>query len=110
MKKYKVHITEQAEEQLWHIREYISHELLEKETSKKILKLLRESMESLVQFPQRARCIDEQPLGSFGVRKIPVKNYYVYYWIDEEGCIVHVIAVVYSKRDQAAQLEQITIV
>ena len=36
-----------------------------------------------------------------------VKNYYVYFWIDEENNIVQVTAVIYVARDQAAQLDMI---
>lgn len=34
--------------------------------------------------PQRIKNIDEEPWGSYGFRKIRVKNYYVYFWINEE--------------------------
>ncbi len=37
---------------------------------------------------------------------MPVKNYLVYFWIDEETRSVQVTAVVYGRRDQRRQLSQ----
>ena len=34
-----------------------------------------------------------------------VKNYYVYFWIDEENSKVQITAVIYVARDQTKQLE-----
>lgn len=34
-----------------------------------------------------------------------VKNYYVYFWVDEDNARVQVTGVIYVKRDQAKQLE-----
>ncbi len=50
-------------------------------------------------------------MGSCGVklgfRKIRVKNYYVYFWVDENRKEVQILAVIYVRRDQAKQLEQL---
>ena len=39
-----------------------------------------------------------------GVRKIVVKNFLIYYWVDDENNRVQVTAVIYSRRDQIRQL------
>lgn len=39
-----------------------------------------------------------------GIRKILVKNFIMYYWVDKEHQIVHIAAVVYEKRDQLWEL------
>lgn len=36
---------------------------------------------------------------------VRIKNYYVYFWIDEENSKVQITSVIYVARDQAAQLE-----
>ena len=36
-----------------------------------------------------------------------VKNYYVYFWIDEENYEVQIIAVIYVARDQMTQLNRL---
>lgn len=35
---------------------------------------------------------------------MPVKNYLIYFWVDQENLRVQVVAVVYAKRNQAEQL------
>ena len=48
-----------------------------------------------------------QPWGELGFRRIRVKNYYVYFCVDENKREVQILAVIYAIRDQAMQLEQL---
>lgn len=57
--------------------------------------------------PERIKLTEEEPWRSQGIHRMRVKNYYVYFWIDEENNIVQVTAVIYVARDQAAQLDMI---
>ncbi|WP_080572227.1 hypothetical protein [Gardnerella vaginalis] len=50
---------------------------------------------------------DEQPWGKLGFRKIRVKNYYIYFLVDENRKEVQILAVIYVRRDQARQLEEL---
>lgn len=47
---------------------------------------------------------EEEPWHSYNVHKMTVKNFLVYFWIDEDARKVQVIAVIYNKRDQIDQL------
>ena len=107
MDEYKIKVTRQAKEHLALIREYIATELKEPIIAKRILELLKSEMMSLQTMPYRVKCIDEQPWGELGFRKIRVKNYYVYFWVDENKREVQILAVIYVRRDQATQLEQL---
>ena len=107
MDEYKVKVTRQAKEHLALIREYIATELKEPIIAKRILELLKSEMMSLQTMPYRVKCIDEQPWGELGFRKIRVKNYYVYFLVDENRKEVQILAVIYVRRDQATQLEQL---
>ena len=104
MEKYKIRITKQARAHLQEIRDYIATTFLEPGTAKKMVHLLRSEIQSLSEMPQRIKTIDEEPWGSYGFRKIRVKNYYVYFWINEEKKQVQIIDVIYVKRDQIKQL------
>ncbi|WEG37537.1 hypothetical protein [Amygdalobacter nucleatus] len=57
-------------------------ELKEPIIAKRILELLKSEMMSLQTVPYRVKCIDEQPWGELGFRKIRVKNYYIYFLVD----------------------------
>lgn len=104
MVEYSIKITPQAFDHLQEIRKYIECELNAPAAAKKLLLLFKHKMNQLALMPQSYRTIDEEPWGSQGVRKISVKNYYMYYWIDEENRVVHILAVIYNKRNQNQQL------
>lgn len=108
MAKYRVKVVRQARSHLQGIKEYIAFELLAPETARNMLILLSQSMHSLSDEPYRIKTIDEEPWGSQGIRKIRAKNYYIYFWIDEEKMRVYVTAVVYVGRDQKEQLKKLT--
>lgn len=107
MDEYKIKVTRQAKEHLALIREYIATELKEPTVAKRVLELLKAEMMSLQTMPYRVKAIDEQPWGELGFRKIRIKNYYVYFWVDENKREVQILAVIYVRRDQATQLEQL---
>lgn len=54
--------------------------------------------------PARFPLTEEEPWHTCGIRKMTVKNFLVYYLIDEEKKVVSVAAVVYGRRDQLAVL------
>ena len=107
MDEYKIKVTRQAKEHLALIREYIATELKEPTVAKRVLELLKAEMMSLQTMPYRVKAIDEQPWGKLGFRKIRVKNYYIYFWVNEDRKEVQILAVIYVRRDQAKQLEQL---
>ena len=70
---------------------------------------LEASFVSLTQFPQRVALVEEEPWRNNGIHRLPVKNFLVYFWIDEDNVNVQVIAVIYDKRDQLYHLSQMDI-
>ena len=107
MEQYTVKITEQAADHLSLIKEYIANELQQPNAAKKLLALFKEQMMALSLMPHRVRCVEEKPWGELGFRKIRVKNYYIYFWINEEKRQVQIIAVIYVKMNQEKQLEKL---
>lgn len=109
MDNYIVKITSQAEEQMQDIVYYITHELKAPDAALHLLDAMEEVFRSLAHFPQRIALINEEPWHTKGIHRLPVKNFYVYFWIDEDNLKVQVIAVIYQKRDQLKQLSKITL-
>lgn len=105
--KYEIKVTRQALEQMREIAHYISYDLMAPEAADNLLDDLKASILKLSVLPKKYPLIEEEPWRSEGVRKIVVKNFLVYYWIDEEYNKVQVTAVIYSKRDQIKQLKNI---
>ncbi len=105
MEEYTIRITRQAREHLREIRRYIEMELLAPIAAKNTIAAIKAEMQSLKKMPDRIHLTPEQPWHDQGVRRDRVKNYYIYYWIDEEQKKVQIIGVIYVKRDQSRQLE-----
>ncbi len=103
--KYEIKVTRQALEQMREIAHYISYDLMAPEAADNLLDDLKASILKLSVLPKKYPLIEEEPWRSEGVRMIVVKNFLVYYWIDEEYNKVQVTAVIYSKRDQIKQLK-----
>ena len=99
-KIYEVRISKQAERQLKEIIQYISYTLQAPGTAEKMLDLLEREILSLSSFPNRIPLTQDEPWHSQGIHKMVIKNYLVYFWVDENTQTVHIIAVVYGRRDQ----------
>lgn len=105
MDEYKVKITPQASTQMLELFSYISNTLKEPVAAERLLDELQKSILSLDTMPKRVALVDEQPWLSYGVHKMPVKNFLVYFWVNEELKEVHITAVIYGRRDQLEQLK-----
>lgn len=102
--EYKVRLTQQAVEQIQQTVTYISHCLQEPAIARRWSNCLEKEIRSLKQNPARYPLTSEEPWRTYGIRKMIVKNFFVYYWIDEAKEQVAVTAVVYGRRDQVTAL------
>lgn len=107
--KYTVKITPQAQEQLREIISYIRFTLLSPGTALKMLDTLQKEISSLDQFPNRVPLTEEEPWHSQDIHKLSVKNYLVYFWVNEDSKTVHVIGIVYGRKDQRHALSNMDI-
>ncbi|MBR0215512.1 MAG: type II toxin-antitoxin system RelE/ParE family toxin [Clostridia bacterium] len=105
MDEYRIRITRQARDHLREIRRYIEYELLAPIAAKNTIAAIKTQMQSLTHRPSRIHLTPEQPWHDQSVRRDRVKNYYIYFWIDEQNKSVQIIGVIYVRRDQSRQLE-----
>lgn len=106
--EYQVTLTPLATEQMHQAVLYIAHTLQTPQTARRWADLLCKEISGLNFMPSRFPLVDEEPWRSYGIRKMPVKGFLVYYLIDKESKIVSVTAVIYGRRDQLAALAEIT--
>lgn len=104
MNQYAVRMTLQAEEHVLKYAEYIKYELMNPQAAVKFVNDMREAINSLARMPQRNPLTDEEPWRDMGFRKMTVRGYIIYYWIEDAAAIIHVTGIVYEKRNQAEQL------
>ena len=113
-KVYNVKITSQAEEQIQEIVYYISHELKAPDAALQLLDALEDAFSSLTHFPQRVVLVHLlldalEPWHAKGIHRLPVKNFLIYFWIDEDNMRVQITAIIYGKREQLRQLSHMDI-
>ena len=106
IKEYNIVITSDAESDLYEIKDYIAYELLVPDTALSYIRTIREAIKTLSKAAKRTPPIEDEPWHSRGVRRIMVKNFYVYYLINEEQKQVTILNVIYTKRDQLRALKK----
>lgn len=108
MIRYDVNISNQAEQDLRGIFEYIAFELLAPENAGAQLGRLEAAIEKLETFPEKHRRYGKEPWKSRNLRVLPVDNYCVFYIPDNDKETVTVIRVIYGGRNIEEQLERFT--
>ena len=104
--EYKIKITPYALRQMQEIVRYISSTLQSQENAARWLDTIEKEIASLSSMPARIPLTEEEPWHSQGIHKMVVKNFLVYFWIDTDNFLVWITAVVYGRRNQRQQLEQ----
>ena len=108
MDAYRIILTPDAEEDMRELRSYIADVLSARNTALAYVQAVRKEIRSLSEMPARYRSVDEEPWHSRGIRRLIVKNSYVYYRIDEAAKKVLILNVVYARRDQLKALSKIS--
>lgn len=103
-KQYNIRITPHAEDAMREIGHYIAVDLMAPEVASRLLRQLYAEIMKLGSFPNRVHRTPEEPWYSLGVRRLLVKNYYLYFLVDDTQALVQIIDVIYAKRDQRDSL------
>ena len=96
--KYTVKLTPHAIAEISETIAYISHVLLVPDTARAWADHLQSEISGLDTLPERYPQVEREPWHRLGIRKMPVKNFIVYYY-------VWITATVYAKRDQLNALK-----
>ena len=97
--KWNVFYTEQAENDIRSIYEYIAYSLLVPNAAKKQTKAIIEEVNALETMPLRYHVYDKEPWKSRGLRYFPVNNYLVFYLPVEEQNTVVIVRIMYGGRN-----------
>ncbi len=95
-----------ARQDLREIYEYIAHTLLAPDTARSLTDRIMAEIRALEKFPERNPLYRDEPWHSQGVRFLPVKNYLVFYTVQNETETVSIARIMYGGRDISRQLEE----
>lgn len=99
MKAYHLVITEPAEADLKEIADYIAKELREPSTAQHLISTIAEAVLELEQMPKRYAPVEDERLANWGIRKMVIDNYIVFYVVSEKNQSVIIIRILYARRD-----------
>lgn len=99
MGTYKIDISAPAENDLRDIVGYISAQFAARETAFRMLEAIEEAIIGLADNPQRCPLVQDERLARIGYRKLFVKNYIVFYTIDEASQVVDIERILYARRE-----------
>jgi len=99
MAKYRVDVSEPAEDDLKNIVRYIAAQLSAPLSALNMMELLEKAMVELSDIPQRCSLVTDERLSQMGYRKLVVRNYVVFFSIDEKNKVVDVERILYGRRD-----------
>ncbi len=97
MNFFEVIITPEAENDLWEIRNYIADILLEPDTAREYIDDINEKIEKLEYMADTIAPVPDEPWYSRKIRKLPAKEFFIYYQINENRHYVFVISIIYKK-------------
>ncbi len=99
MENYKIIYSPIAKDDLFGIYSYIAIQLTEPQIARKQINRIRSAVRSLESMPSRNAKVNWEPWLSQGMRKMPVNNYVVFYFVDESNFEVRIVRIVYGGRD-----------
>lgn len=99
MATYRVNLTEPAENDLVDIVKYIASQLSAPLSVPNMMDLLDEALTGLPDLPQYCPVVKDERLSQMGYRKLIVKNYVVFFSIDEKNKVVNTKRILYVRRD-----------
>lgn len=109
MHVFKIIITPDAEADLYEITKYIAYTLSAPDVAVKYARTIRNEIQKLAYTAMSFATVEPEPWHSQGLRKIIVKNYYIYYIPNESTLTVHILNIIYARRDQLKILNKINL-
>lgn len=101
---YKLDISQNFEDDLDAILDYISHKLHSPVAAKNLLRSTEEKLKLILENPQLYPLYHDEYLAKRGYRYAIVSNYLVFYVIDENKHIIHIVRFLYGGQNITSNL------
>ena len=99
MDVYEVNVTEPAENDLWDIAKYISSQLSAPTTALNMIQTIKAAIAKLETMALSYPLVRDDRLAALGYRLLTVRNYIVFYTVNEKEKTVDVDRILYGRRD-----------
>lgn len=103
---YQIHITSVAERDIINAADHIELILKNPKAADDLLNEAEKQINSLSEFPEKFKLVDDPVLSSWGIRFVTVKNYMAFYTIDETNKLVIIVRFLYQKSNWIAILHR----
>jgi len=97
--KFKIIIESAAKADMRGILKYIAETFKVPPTAQRIYRSIKKQILTLEKMPLRNPLANDEILAARHLRLMPVENYTVFYIVDEERKQVHILRVLYNRRD-----------
>lgn len=102
--KYEVILTNQAENELNNIYNYISKTLIAEKAANNLMEKIENTFLILEDMPKAFRVIKKYKHIHFEYRKTVINNYIIVYRIEKDGKTVYIDRIIYGKRNYFSEI------
>jgi toxin ParE1/3/4 len=106
--KYYVQFTKTSETDLQNVSHYIAYVLHNPTAAKRLVAGVRAGVARLDSNPKSRPLVNDDSLAAKGIRWISVRNYMVFYVVDEHAHNVYILHVMHGRRDWVHLLQEET--
>ena len=99
MDKYKIELSDEADQDFVDIVWYIKNKLLEPGIAENYANLMEKQIKTLEYSPERYAVIDRESIRHYNLRKLVIKNYIAFYRVNADEKIVNVERILYGGMD-----------
>ena len=106
MSEWKVVVGSEQESEIRGIYNYIANTLLVPDTAAKQVLRILDAIQGLGNMPMKFPLYEKEPWRSRGLRRRPIDNFVIFYWINEKANEVVVFHIFYGGRNIENILEK----
>lgn len=99
MNLYRVEYSQEALVDIKSIYTYILQILHAPLTARRQVNRIRKEIRDLEAFPTRYVLVEWEPWASMKMHRLPIDNYIVFYFVDEQAMAVKIVRIVYGGRN-----------
>lgn len=99
MNLYRVEYSQEALVDIKSIYTYISQILHAPLTARRQVNRIRKEIRDLEAFPTKYVLVECEPWASMKMHRLPIDNYIVFYFVDEQAMAVKIVRIVYGGRN-----------